>query len=315
MKAQVTNFHYLSPEEIEHPMLAICNIFQPNHPELCRQRLRLLFKLASTRHSFPKVKHQYLYEVTAIHLQIMKFLEIAQLLLDQNKDLSIKEGHAFFQTESEDIIDIPVDKRLQDPVMKHCRLLNDQEINNVKKVFKRIFKCMPLEKWKIELDRLLNYSLFEEGVLGNSPILFSTYDLLEKLIEAMYVLDQIETRCTQTTADIFQNETTGNDTTSDLVNDENFDICLSKQLENEIVDFFETCNPKVLSINLRKVLFGYLSFTMTNLSTVFDEDQEAHYQIERLFCLLDKADDEVSTWPTRIERNYYSTGIFDSVVH
>ncbi|MNR13772.1 hypothetical protein D3C85_1301990 [compost metagenome] len=133
-----------------------------------------------------------------VHQHVTRFIEMAWLILnDDFFDLLINEENPLYQDRGMwgETSFIEVRKRLSDEVMKCCRVLEDQEINNVKFVFENIFRYQKLSRWQDELDMVLFYSLRATPMseeCDNGHLSFPMYELLEKLLECMHVIHELK---------------------------------------------------------------------------------------------------------------------------
>ncbi|WP_316842097.1 hypothetical protein [Pedobacter gandavensis] len=190
-------FRYLEDEELENPLLVAEEFFDAIDLELFRQELRLFFALAFNNKAY---KNGKLYEParqTSVHQQLTRFLEMAWLILNNDKiDLLIKTEEPLFQIAGAWRRGgfIEVEKRLKDDTMRYCRVLEDEEVNNVRLVFEKIFNYLSLAAWQDELDMVLFYSLCDipmsdecENGHTSSPM----HEHLEKLLECVHVIHEL----------------------------------------------------------------------------------------------------------------------------
>lgn len=191
-------FRYLEEVEVKNPLLVVEDFFDAADLELFRQELRLLFSLSFGDSAYAKEKVYDRSRLMCVHQHITRFIEMAWLLLnDDYIDLFIKEGDPLYQSKGmwRETSFIEMKKRLADDVMKSCRVLEDQEINNVKFVFNDIFQYQSLSVWQDELDMVLFYSLRATPMseeCDNGHLSFAMYELLEKLLECIHVIHEVK---------------------------------------------------------------------------------------------------------------------------
>ncbi|AOM77140.1 hypothetical protein [Pedobacter steynii] len=191
-------FRYLEEEEVKNPLLVVEEFFEVTDVELFRQELRLLFTLSFGDSDYSKGKVYDRSRLMCVHQHVTRFIEMAWLLLnDDFLDLLIKEENPLYQDRGmwAETSFIEVRKRLSDEVMKCCRVLEDQEINNVKFVFENVFRYQKLSRWQDELDMALFYSLRTTPMseeCDNGHLSFPMYELLEKLLECMHVIHELK---------------------------------------------------------------------------------------------------------------------------
>ena len=189
-------FRYLEEVEIKNPLLVVEEFFDATDLELFRQELRLLFSLSFSNSAYGQGKVYDRSRLMCVHQYTTRFIEIAWILLnDDYIDLFIQEGDPLYQNRGmwRETSFIEVRKRLSDGIMKNCRVLEDQEINNVKFVFNDIFQYQSLSVWQDELDMVLFYILRSTPMsdeCDNSHLAFAMYELLEKLLECIHVINE-----------------------------------------------------------------------------------------------------------------------------
>lgn len=191
-------FRYLGKMEIKNPLLVVEEFFDTTDLELFRQELRLLFSLSFGDLAYAQEKVYDRSILMCVHQQITRFIEMAWLLLnDDYTDLLIREGDPLYQSRGmwRETSFIEIKKRLSNDVMKSCRVLEDEEINNVKFVFEDIFQYQSLSVWQDELDMILFYSLRATPMseeCDNGQLSFTMYELLEKLLECAHVINEFK---------------------------------------------------------------------------------------------------------------------------
>ncbi|WP_342330553.1 hypothetical protein [Pedobacter sp. FW305-3-2-15-E-R2A2] len=191
-------FRYLEEAEVKNPLLVVEEFFDATDLELFRQELRLLFSLSFSNSAYGQEKVYDRSRLMCVHQYTTRLIEMAWILLnDDYIDLFIREGDPFYQSRGmwRETSFIEVRKRLSDGVMKNCRVLEDQEINNVKFVFNDIFQYQSLSVWQDELDMILFYSLRSTPMseeCDNGHLSFAMYELLEKLLECMHVIHEVK---------------------------------------------------------------------------------------------------------------------------
>lgn len=191
-------FRYLGEMEIKNPLLVVEDFFDATDLELFRQELRLLFSLSFGDSAYAQEKVYDRSILMCVHQQVTRFIEMAWLLLnDDYTDLFIREGDPLYQSRGmwRETSFIEIKKRLSDDVMKSCRVLGDEEINNVKFVFENIFQYQSLSVWQDELDMILFYSLKATPMsedCDNGHLSFTMYELLEKLLECTHVIHEFK---------------------------------------------------------------------------------------------------------------------------
>lgn len=193
----IPGFRYLEDEELENPLLVVEEFFEATDLELFRQELRLFFALAFSNVAYKNGKVYEPSRQATIHQRITRFLEMAWLILNNDRlDLSMKAGDPLFQVSGmwKRKGFIEVGKRMKDDKMKYCRVLEDEEINNVKLVFEEIFKYKSLAAWQDELDMLLFYSLGDipmSDECENGHVAFPMHEHLERLLETVHVMFEL----------------------------------------------------------------------------------------------------------------------------
>ncbi|MBC8985923.1 hypothetical protein H9X96_09045 [Pedobacter sp. N36a] len=193
----VPGFRYLEDEELENPLLVVEEFFEATDLELFRQELRLFFALAFSNKAYKSGKLYEPARQATIHQRITRFLEMAWLILSNDRiDLSMKAGDPLFQVSGmwrrKGFIE--VGRRMKDDKMKYCRVLEDEEINNVKLVFEQLFKYQSLAAWQDELDMVLFYSLGDipmSDECENGQVSFPMHELLERLLETVHVMYEL----------------------------------------------------------------------------------------------------------------------------
>jgi len=191
-------FRYLVEIEVKNPLLVVEEFFDATDLELFRQELRLLFSLSFGNSVYGEEKVYDRSRLMCVHQYATRLIEMAWILLNDNDtDLFIREGDPLYQSRGmwRETSFIEVRKRLSDCVMKNCRVLEDQEINNVKLVFNDIFQYQSLLAWQDELDMVLFYSLRSTPMseeCDNGHLAFAMYELLEKLLECTHVIHEVK---------------------------------------------------------------------------------------------------------------------------
>lgn len=191
-------FRYLGKEEIENPLLVVEEFFDVTDLELFRQELRLLLTLSFTNSDYGKEKVYDRSRLMCVHQHTTRFLEIAWLMLNNDfVELFIGEDEPLHQNRGmwRETSFIELRKRLSNEVMRSCRVLEDQEINNVKLVFEDIFLYQSLTEWQDELDMILFYSIRSTPMSeerDNGHLSFPMFELLEKLLECIHVVHEFK---------------------------------------------------------------------------------------------------------------------------
>lgn len=192
----VPGFRYMDDDELENPLLVVEEFFESTDLELFRQEIRLFFALAFSNVAYKNGKAYDPARQASVHQKLTRFLEMAWLFLSNERiELLIKEGDPLFQTTG--IISrkgfIEVGKRMEDAAMKYCRVLEDEEINNVRLVFEQVFQYQALSAWHDELDMVLFYSLCDIPMADeceNGHLAFPMHEHLEKLLECIHVMHE-----------------------------------------------------------------------------------------------------------------------------
>lgn len=193
----VSGFRYLENEELINPLLVAEEFFDTLELELFRQELRLFFSLAFNNMAYKNGKRYEPARQASVHQQLTRFLEMAWLILNNTKiDLLIKGEDPLYQTNGmwRRGAFIEVGKRLKDDAMKYCRVLEDEEVNDVRLVFQQLFKYLPLSRWQDELDMVLFYSLCDIPMADeceNGHTSLPMLEQLEKLLECVHVIYEL----------------------------------------------------------------------------------------------------------------------------
>lgn len=193
----IPGFRYLQDDELENPLLVAEEFFDAIDLELFRQELRMFFALAFNNETYKNGKTHETARQIGVHQQLTRFLEMAWLILkNDNIDLLIKAGDPLFQTDGMWRRGgfIEVDKRMKNDKMKYCRVLADEEVNNVRLVFKQLFGYQSLAAWQDELDMVLFYSLSSTPMADeceNGHVSFPMHEHLEKLLECVHVIHEL----------------------------------------------------------------------------------------------------------------------------
>lgn len=189
-------FRYMNDEELENPLLVVEEFFEEADLELFRQELRLFFSLAFSNVAYKNGKAYDPARQASVHQRLTRFLEMAWLFLNSDQiDLLIKEDDPLFQragiNRKKGFIELG--KRMDDDAMKYCRVLEDEEINNVRLIFEQVFKYQSLSAWHDEMDMVLFYSLCDIPMADeceNGHLAFPMHELLEKLLECIHVMHE-----------------------------------------------------------------------------------------------------------------------------
>lgn len=196
-------FRYLADTEVENPLLVVEEFFDSTEVEIFRQELRQLFALSFSNEESGIEKSDRPSRLIGTHQRATRLLEMAWLCLNNDRiELAIEKEHPLYQYKGVwrgNLIEVK--NRLSDVTMQYCRVLQDTEINDVKKVFRNIFNYMTLSEWQDELDMLLFYSLSTTAMAEeceNSNLCFSMYGLLEKLLECIHVINELKIKGDET---------------------------------------------------------------------------------------------------------------------
>lgn len=197
---ETPGLRYLEDEELENPLLVAEEFFEAIDLELFRQELRLFFALAFNNLAYKNGKIYEPSRQASVHQRLTRFLEMAWLILKNERiDLQIKQDDSLFQTNGMWRRGgfIEVDKRMKDDKMKYCRVLADEEVNNVRMVFERLFEYQSLSAWQDELDMVLFYSLCDIPMADeceNGHSSFPMHEHLEKLLECIHVVYELRVK-------------------------------------------------------------------------------------------------------------------------
>lgn len=185
-------FRHLADAEIKAPFRGIEDFFGNDEMESYRQGLRLWFALSCSDGAYRAKKCTDPSRFVSIHQETIRLIELAWLLYNSEEDFNIGIEHPLYQANESNLQDmIDINNRLSIALIKYCRVLEDREINNVRIVFADFFDFMTLGQWQDELDMLLYFSLKDLPIASqcdNSQLYFPMHELLEKLMEALYMV-------------------------------------------------------------------------------------------------------------------------------
>lgn len=302
---------YLDDAEIKNPLMVMEEFFEAYDIEVFRQDLRKLFMLSCSGAAYRNNKRLDPCEMISTHRQVTRFIEFAYLIHDgKDLDFKIDKEHPIYQHKDKwNTDDVDIETRSSNQVMKHWRVLANEEVNDVSQVFKNIFLFMSLGKWQDELDMLLYYSLNDTAIgeeCENSDLYFPMYELLEKLLEATDVIRTHE-------FDDYSNDFLPEGTTvsnpdesyfpvrhmmalyhyseSGAVNieEEEADV-LPGEFRDNLIRHFKNYPAKEMSANLRKIYRNYLNGLLEQKKDVESLDLSFVFQMDQFFKVLDSAE-------------------------